>query len=172
MQFAATIQTAHDGVTNAWPAAITAPSVDGATYTPATLAAKIQELGGPVLDAAAKREAYLDSLKACYEALPAIEAWFGKFYAALPSWVGDGSAQQAFGGKVRKPRAKLTVEQKAARAAKMRATRKARNTMGKKQKAAIKGVVPPASPPASPAATPAATPVATPAATPPAAQGG
>ncbi len=154
LKFAATIQAAHDGVTNDWPAAITSPAVDGGTYTQATLAAKILELGGPVLDVAAKRAAYLDSLKTCYEALPAIEAWFGKFYAALPSWVGDGSAQEAFGGKVRKQRAKLTVEQKAARAAKMRATRKARNTMGKKQKAAIKGQMPPPTPPATPPAAP------------------
>ena len=146
LKLAAMIQNAHDGVTDAWPAAITAPAVDGVTYTQATLAAKILELGGPVLDAAAKRAAYLDSLQTCYGALPAIEAWFGKFYATLPAWVGDGSAQQAFGGKVKKQRAKLTVEQKAARAAKMRATRKARNTMGKKQKAKIKGQVPPASP--------------------------
>jgi hypothetical protein len=156
LKFAATIQTAHDGVTNDWPAAITSPAVDGGTYTQATLAAKILEVGGPVLDAAAKRAAYLDSLKTCYEALPGIEAWFGKFFAALPSWVGDGSAQVAFGGKVRKQRAKLTVEQKAAMAAKMRATRAARHTMGKKQKAAIKGQVPPpATPPATPPAAPA-----------------
>jgi hypothetical protein len=156
LKLAALIQNAHDGVTNDWPAAITAPSVDGTIYTPATLAAKILDMGGPALDAAAKRAAYFDSLQTCHEAVPAIEAWFAKFYAALPTWVGAGSTQEAFGGKVKKQRAKLTVEQKAARAAKMRATRAARHTMGKKQKALITGQVPPATTPTTPATMPAA----------------
>jgi hypothetical protein len=169
LQLAAIIQKAHDGVTNDWPAAITSPAVDGTTYTPATLAAKIVDMGGPVLDAAAKRAAYFDSLQACHEAMPAIDAWFGKFYAALPSWVGDGSTQEAFGGKVKKQRAKLTVEQNAAKAAKMRATRAARHTMSKKQKALITGQVPPATPPDT---TPAPTPATTPAVSPNPAPGG
>jgi hypothetical protein len=162
LKLAATIQQAHDGVTNDWPAAITAPAVDGTTYTQTTLAAQILQVGGPALTAAAARAAYFDSLHACSEALPAIEAWFGKFFVALPSWVGEGSAQETFGGKVKKPRAKLTVEQNAAKVAKMRATRAARHTMGKKQKAQIKGQVPPASTPATSPATP-TTPSPTPA---------
>ena len=44
--------------------------------------------------------------------------------------------------------APLTLQQKQAKAAKAAATRKARGTLGPKQKAAIKGQVPPATPPA------------------------
>ena len=47
-----------------------------------------------------------------------------------------------FGLAPPKPRTPPTVSEKTARVAKARATRAARHTMGKKQKAAIKGVVP------------------------------
>ena len=167
LKLAATVQNAHDGVTNAWPAAITAPSVDGTTYTPATLAAKILDVGGPALDAATKRAAYLDSLQTCHAAIPAIDAWFAKFYAALPSWVGAGTTQEAFGGKVKKQRAQLTVEQKAARAAKMRATRAARHTMGKNQKAKITGASAPVTTPTPTTTTPTTTTLHAARATPP-----
>jgi hypothetical protein len=65
-----------------------------------------------------------------------------------------------FGLAARKPRTPLTPQQKAAAAAKARATREARHTMGHKQKAKIKGTVPQAANP--PAATPPATPPAAP----------
>jgi hypothetical protein len=64
---------------------------------------------------------------------------------------------QDFGFDAPKPRGKKTVAAKAQGIAKAEATRAARHTMGKKQKAAIKGTVAPvATPTASPA--PAATP--------------
>jgi hypothetical protein len=70
-----------------------------------------------------------------------------------------------FGLTPRKPRV-LTPEKKAAAAAKAKATRAARHTMGKKQKKDIKGTVPataPVTPPSpAPAPTPAPAPVAAP----------
>jgi hypothetical protein len=63
-----------------------------------------------------------------------------------------------FGLKPRKPRTAPTPEQKVAAAAKAKATRAARHTMGTKQKASVKGtittIVTPASPTASPPAAP------------------
>jgi hypothetical protein len=51
-----------------------------------------------------------------------------------------------FGVSPRKVPVALTLEEKAAKAAKAAATRIARNTMGPKQKAKVKGVVPTAAP--------------------------
>jgi len=58
-----------------------------------------------------------------------------------------------FGLKPRKTRAALTAEEKVAMVQKATATRKARNTMGPKQKAKIKGTVPATAPVTPPAAT-------------------
>jgi hypothetical protein len=73
---------------------------------------------------------------------------------------------QDFGFDAPKPKGKKTVAAKAQGIAQAEATRAARHTMGKKQKAAIKGTVAPEAPPAAspaPAATPAtpATPATT-----------
>jgi hypothetical protein len=76
-----------------------------------------------------------------------------------------GSVEQLtdFGLKGPKAKPPRTPEQKAAAAAKAKATRAARHTMGPKQKAAIKGTVPATAPeaqPAAPAPTPPTPPVA------------
>jgi hypothetical protein len=69
-----------------------------------------------------------------------------------------------FGLKPPKARTPLTTEQKAAAKAKAEATRKARGTMGAKQKKAITGATAPAATPAAPApAAPEAPPPPTPA---------
>jgi hypothetical protein len=71
------------------------------------------------------------------------------------AFAGSIDALADFGLTPRKPRV-VSPEKKAAAAAKAKATRAARHTMGKKQKAAIKGTVPqtaPATPPAAPAPT-------------------
>jgi hypothetical protein len=84
--------------------------------------------------------------------------------ALLVAFAGQIDALADFGLVARKPRV-LTPEQKTAAAAKAKATRAARHTVGSKQKKAIKGTVPqtaPATPPASPAATPAPAPAVAP----------
>jgi hypothetical protein len=75
--------------------------------------------------------------------------------AILVAFAGQNDVLADFGLKSR-PKRVLTTEQLAARAAKAKATREARHTMGPKQKAAIKGTVTPTAPAttAPPAATP------------------
>ena len=84
--------------------------------------------------------------------------------ALLVAFAGQVDTLADFGLTARKPRV-VTPEQKLAAAAKAKATRAARHTMGKKQKAAIKGTVAPTAPaPAAPSApTPNPTPPAAPA---------
>jgi hypothetical protein len=60
-----------------------------------------------------------------------------------------------FGLAPHKPRVQRTPEEKTAAAAKAKATRAARHTMGKKQRQAIKGTAPHAAPATAPVATPA-----------------
>ncbi|HEY4014171.1 MAG TPA: hypothetical protein VGM06_12590 [Polyangiaceae bacterium] len=78
--------------------------------------------------------------------------------ALLVAFTGQVDALADFGMTPRKPRV-VTPEEKVTAAAKAKATRAARHTMGKKQKAAIKGALPPtdATPeaPASPSPAPA-----------------
>ena len=139
----------------------------GTTFTPATLIALIQSR----IDAAsalAREEADLQARREAFKVLSAqvtlverglrelVINTFGPKSAVL--------ADFAFKATARKP---LTPEQKLAKAAKAKATREARHTMGKNQKAAIKGTVSPTAPataaPTAPAPTvPAATTVSTP----------
>jgi hypothetical protein len=86
--------------------------------------------------------------------------------ALLVAFAGQIDVLADFGLTPRKPRV-VTPEEKVATAAKARATRVARHTMGKKQKAAIKGTVAPTEPAPAPAPSPpVASPPATPAPTP------
>jgi hypothetical protein len=80
------------------------------------------------------------------------QAWVAATYAGAPSMLAD------YGVAPRKARTPLTVEQKAAAAAKRKATRAARHTMGKVQKKGVKGTVTTTAPATQPSA--AATPVA------------
>jgi hypothetical protein len=84
--------------------------------------------------------------------------------ALLVAFGGSIDALADFGLTPRKPRV-VTPEKKAAAAAKARATRTARHTMGKNQKAAIKGTVSPTAPATAAPPAPAPTVPAVPAAT-------
>jgi hypothetical protein len=84
--------------------------------------------------------------------------------ALLVAFAGQIDVLADFGLTPRKPRV-VTPEEKVATAAKAKATRVARHTMGKKQKAAIKGTVAPTEPapaPSPPVASPPATPAPAP----------
>jgi hypothetical protein len=89
--------------------------------------------------------------------------------ALLVAFAGQIDALADFGLTPRKVHV-FTPEQRIAAAAKSRATRAARHTMGSKQKAAVKGTVAPTAPATSPSPAPtpasAPTPVAAPAPTP------
>jgi sulfite reductase beta subunit-like hemoprotein len=84
----------------------------------------------------------------------------------LASFAGQVETLANFGLTPRKPRV-VSPESRVAAAAKAKATRAARHTLGKKQKAGIKGTVAPTAPAIpTPATTPGPTPPAAPATTP------
>ena len=76
--------------------------------------------------------------------------------ALLLAFAGQVDTLAAFGLTPRKPRV-VSPETKVAAAAKAKATRAARHTMGSKQKAKIKGAVPPTEPATPPPEAPAPT---------------
>jgi hypothetical protein len=82
---------------------------------------------------------------------PAARAFVDELKPAILAVMGSKNPDLLkFGMKPRQARKKLTSEQRVQANAKSLATREARHTMGPRQKAKIKGEVPPA-PPASPA---------------------
>lgn len=92
-------------------------------------------------------KAHDKAIQAREAAAPAAIDRLQQIRAALKSAIGKRNPDLlAFGITPDQEPAPLTVEQKLARAAKAKATRAARHTMGPKQKAAIKGQVPPPDP--------------------------
>jgi hypothetical protein len=129
----------------------------GATYTSATLVQLLQSL----VDAMTAHDEAEASAKDLLAALRDVDAKvhpvLGAYKKYLVATYGNATQTLAdYGLKPAKAPAPRTVEQKAASAAQLRATRKARGTTSKKQKASIKGVVTPA--PETPAAAPSPTP--------------
>jgi hypothetical protein len=127
-----------------------------ATYAATTLVQTLQSL----LDAMAAHDAAVAKAKDLLLARRDTNAQVGPVHRAYRRYLiatyGDATETLAdYGLKPLKARAPLTVEQKAAAAAQAEATRKARGTKGKKQKAAIKGTV---TKPATTVATPPAAP--------------
>ena len=137
--------------------------IGGTTYTTATLIPVFQGL----VNAMSARDTAQAGAKDALAAEEAAQAQVGPILLAFKHLVLVQFAKSAqtltdFGLTPPKARAPLTTEQRAARAAKANATRAARGTLGKKQKAAIKGnvtgvtVTPITAPTAAPAtATPA-----------------
>ena len=115
---------------------------DGSNYTPAQVEAQLQALvtlRTDVNDAKTVMEAKLaaDRAKA-----PALLVFLREYVSFVMGTFGKSpDALAVFGLKQKKARKPLTVEQLAAKAAKAKATRKARGTVGKKKKLAIKGEV-------------------------------
>jgi hypothetical protein len=162
---------AHDGqiiagITKNLQNATTPLSLAGQSFTPASLIAFFQSRIDAANQVAAAKAQWVD---------------LGKKYATLnitADLVARGLKQYVMNangatspvladfGFTPSKRTPLSVEQQTQAIAKRKATRKARNTLGKKQKAAIKGTVPPTEPatPVTPSAAP-VTPV-TPAAAP------
>ncbi|MGH7437966.1 MAG: hypothetical protein ACRENE_19980 [Polyangiaceae bacterium] len=131
--------------------------------------ALVQTLQG-LLDAMAAHDAAVTQARDLLLAQRDTNAKVGPVYRAYRRFLvvtyGDATQTLAdYGLQPLKARAPQTVEQKAAAAAQLRATRAARGTTSKKQKAAIKGVVtkpattvanpPPAPAPVAPPAKPA-----------------
>jgi hypothetical protein len=143
------------GMKAAWPAAQATVVVEGQAYTPAQFEAQVGTVLAPYQAVVDAHGALETALKNRADAAPSATRFVAGFYAVLPQYLGSNSAEIAtFGKALAKPRAPLTVEQKVAAAAKAKATRAARHTMGKKQRKAITGQSPAPTTPAAPAAPP------------------
>jgi len=128
---------------------------DGATYTAAALVQLLQELADALGVADTAKAGWQDALKDATDerakVAPVIQgyrSWLVATYGNAPSTLAD------YGMTPRKVRTPLTAEQKVAAAAKAKATREARHTMGSKQKKDVKGTVPATAPVTPPAASP------------------
>jgi hypothetical protein len=135
--------------------------VEGSTYTPAQVEALLQSLAKLRDSVDAAHAAYKGTLAEERSKGPALMAFFDAFVSYVEAaFRGQPEALADFGLQPKKPRKPLTAEQQAAAKAKGAATRKARGTMSKKQKLAIKGkvtgvvVTPVTEPAAANAATP------------------
>ena len=116
--------------------------VEGGTFTAAQVIAELQQLVDLRAAASAARAAAMAKVAVETAQAPALRA----FMSAIVQFVRTAFGSQAdvladFGLSPRKARTPLTVEQKAAAAAKREATRAARGTTGAKAKKGIKGAV-------------------------------
>ena len=131
------------------PATVTGVGVKGQTYTLQALADQITLLDGPY---AASVKADQDKVAAEQALAPVDQTtreFIGLTVAALKALLGrTAPALENLGIQPDKVPIALTVEQKAAKTAKANATRKARGTMGKRQKAKVTGQTPAATSPA------------------------
>jgi hypothetical protein len=129
----------------------------GASYTIGTLVQLFQSLVDAMTAHDEAEATAKDLLAALRDVAAKVHPVLGAYKKYLVATYGSATQSLAdYGLKPPKAPAPRTVEQKAASAAQLRATRKARGTTSKKQKASIKGVVTPA--PETPAAAPSPTP--------------
>lgn len=153
-QFSKSLQSAQAGVTNNWPTGVQTINVQQTAYTQQALVSK---LGGYVTvfglpDKLAQQHA--DAVTAREGLYAEAHAFLVALLQALPAYVGNTEAGlSAFGAKPPKQRTAQTAAQKAVTTQKRNATRVARGTLGKKQKAQIHGTVPSTTTVAAPAAT-------------------
>jgi hypothetical protein len=125
-----------------------------ATYTASSLVQTLQSLLDAMTAHDAAQAKGRDEILALRDVMAKVGPVLRAYRRFLVVTYGDATQTLAdYGLKPAKAKAPLSSEQKAAAAAKARATRTARGTTSKKQKAAIKGTVtaPAATPPATPA---------------------
>ncbi len=117
-------------------------TLEGQSFTPQSLIETLESLA----DALAKGDAAMANWKESLAQVAQTKAKVAPIVAAYRSWLiaTNGSTPSILGDyglAPKKPRTPLTTEQKAAAAAKAKATRSARHTMGTKQKQGVKGNV-------------------------------
>jgi hypothetical protein len=113
-----------------------------ATYTPSQIETSLQQLATLRSDVEDARTALTAKLAVEADQAPALLAFMRAFVQFVMSAFSKSPDILAdFGLTPKKARAPLTVEQKAAAAAKRKATRAARGTKGTRQKAGITGAV-------------------------------
>jgi hypothetical protein len=125
------------------PATVGSLTIGSVPYTPAELAALLQtlvDLRRAVTDAQAAAQTKLANERA---QAPALRSLMSALVTILKTSFGNSPDILAdFGLTPRKVPAPLTVDAKRAAAAKRKATRAARHTMGSKQRLAVKGAAP------------------------------
>ncbi len=152
-------QNLIDGL-NKHAATITVIVLGGATATTKDIVATLQSRIDSAKAASSTRAAWLAAVQADQAERDRTKTYVsGLKQALLVAFVGQVDTLADFGLTGRKPRV-VTPEQKLAAAAKAKATRAARHTLGSKQKAAIKGTVVPTAP--ATAAAPVPAPIPTP----------
>ena len=123
-------------------ASATSLAVAGASLTPAQVQANLQSLVTLLTDVDTAKASTKAKLAAVKSQAPALRTFVGAFESFVRATFGNLPDVLAdFGLTPKKARAPLTVEQKAAAAAKRKATRAARGTKGSQQKKAVKGDV-------------------------------
>jgi hypothetical protein len=113
----------------------------GSSFTPSQITSQLQTVVTLRADVDASRAS--TNAKIANEAtqMPALRAFMSAFESFIMGAFGSSPDVLADFGTARKARAPITVEAKAAAAAKRASTRAARHTMGSKQKKGIKGDV-------------------------------
>jgi hypothetical protein len=113
----------------------------GGSFTPAQIAERIQTLVKLRNDVDAAKATTKAKLAAEKADMPALRTFMDAYVSFVKAAFGSQPDVLADFGIHPKTRVPLTVEAKAAAAAKRKATRAARNTMGSKQKKSVKGAV-------------------------------
>jgi hypothetical protein len=117
-------------------------TVGGASYDPATLIQILQGLSNAIAASDAAKAKWNDALKSMQDENAKVGPVVQAFQSYLVTSLGNAPSTLAdFGLVPRKVRAPATSAEMAAAAAKRKATRAARNTMGSEQRKKVKGNV-------------------------------
>ncbi len=122
-------------------ASVTQVMLTGGSFTPAEVTTKLQALVKLRNDVNASKASTKAKLALEKTNMPALRTFMAAYVAFVKAAFGTKPDVLADFGLHPKTRAQLTVEAKAAAAAKRKATRAARNTMGSVQKKSVKGAV-------------------------------
>ena len=113
----------------------------GSSSTPTEITTKLQSIVSLRADVDAAKAATKAKLAVEAADMPSLRIFMNAFVTYVKAAYGASPDVLADFGIHPKPRAPLTIQAKAAAAAKRASTREARHTMGTKQKAAVKGDV-------------------------------
>jgi hypothetical protein len=121
---------------------VTQVTLVGSSFTPAQITAKLQQVVTLRDDVDAAKASTKAKIVAEKADMPALRAFMSALVSFVKATFGNSPDVLADFGVHPKARAPLTVEAKVAAAAKRKATRAARHTMGAKQKKDVRGAPP------------------------------
>ena len=116
-------------------------SFAGGSFTPDQITSELQSIVNLRTDVDAAKATARAKVAAETNAMPALRTFMSAYVSFIKVAYGTAPDALADFGITPKARAQLTVEAKAAAAAKRKATRAARHTMGSKQRLGVKGDV-------------------------------